>query len=76
MQKLFECTLLMALSFFQYTANVTDKFSNVEVNFSSIIILEEEAKIGLRDFTDTGIDKINFAAYFNEVSLYSLYAEM
>ncbi|XP_032881697.1 prominin-1 isoform X4 [Amblyraja radiata] len=55
------------VNFNAYTANVTDKFSNVEVNFSSIIILEEEAKIGLRDFTDTGIDKINFAAYFNEI---------
>ncbi|XP_078257262.1 prominin-1-A isoform X4 [Rhinoraja longicauda] len=55
------------VNFNAYTANVTDKFSKVEVNFSSIIILEEEAKNGLRDFAETGIDKINFAAYFNEI---------
>ncbi|XP_069781238.1 prominin-1-A isoform X4 [Narcine bancroftii] len=55
------------LNFKAYTANLTDKFGNIDVNFSSIIILDEEAKNGLRDFIDTGIDKIHFTAYFNEI---------
>ncbi|XP_051896421.1 LOW QUALITY PROTEIN: prominin-1-A-like [Pristis pectinata] len=52
--------------FFSITANLTDKFTNVDVKLSSIMILDEQAKNGLRDFTDTGIEQINFAAYFNE----------
>ncbi|XP_072109100.1 prominin-1-A isoform X3 [Mobula birostris] len=55
------------VNFNAYTANLTDKFANVDVNLSSIVILDEEAKNGLLDFSDTGIDRINFTAYLNEI---------
>ncbi|XP_072921068.1 prominin-1-A-like isoform X2 [Hemitrygon akajei] len=55
------------LNFNAYTANLTDKFANVDVNLSSIVILDEEAKNGLLDFSDSGIDRINCTAYLNEI---------
>ncbi|XP_067845629.1 prominin-1-A-like isoform X2 [Heptranchias perlo] len=50
-----------------YTTNLTDKFSNIDVNLSNIVILDEEAKKSLQDFTETGIDNIDYIAYFNEI---------
>ncbi|XP_059844903.1 prominin-1-A-like isoform X2 [Hypanus sabinus] len=55
------------LNFNAYTANLTDKFASVDVNLSSIVILDEEAKNGLLDFSDSGIDRINCMAYLNEI---------
>ncbi|XP_038647514.1 prominin-1-A-like isoform X4 [Scyliorhinus canicula] len=46
---------------------LTDKFANIHVNLSNIVILDEEAKEGLRNFTNTGIDQINFTAYIIEL---------
>uniref|UniRef100_UPI00398EEC87 prominin-1-A n=1 Tax=Pristiophorus japonicus TaxID=55135 RepID=UPI00398EEC87 len=49
-----------------YTANLTDSYGN-SVNLSKIEILNEEAKRSLNDFADTGIDEIDYTAYFNEI---------
>ncbi|XP_072352516.1 prominin-1-A-like isoform X4 [Scyliorhinus torazame] len=46
---------------------LTDIFANINVNLSNIVILDEEAKEGLRNFTNTGIDQINFTAYIIEL---------
>ncbi|XP_078401248.1 prominin-1-A-like isoform X3 [Cetorhinus maximus] len=46
---------------------LTDKFININVNLSNVVILDEEAKNSLHNFAATGIDKIDFTAYIIEL---------
>lgn len=59
------------LSFFprpsQYTEDVSLKIEHINVNLSNIVLLDEIGKRNLLDFSSSGIDGINFAAYLTEV---------
>ncbi|XP_048460755.1 prominin-1-A-like isoform X1 [Rhincodon typus] len=46
---------------------LTENFTKINVNLSNIVILDEEAKKSLHDFGETGIDTIDFTAYFVEL---------
>ncbi|XP_059502718.1 prominin-1-A-like isoform X15 [Stegostoma tigrinum] len=46
---------------------LTENFAKIDVNLSNIVILDEEAKKSLHDFGESGIDTIDFTAYFVEL---------
>ncbi|XP_067882578.1 prominin-1-A-like [Heterodontus francisci] len=51
----------------RHSTYLTDKIRNIDVNLSTIVILDDEAKKSLHDFADSGIDQINYTAYFIEL---------
>lgn len=51
----------------QYTEDVSLKIEHINVNLSNIVLLDEIGKQNLLNFSSSGIDGINFAAYLTEV---------
>lgn len=64
--KLLLCYILFP---FQYTEDVALKIEHIQINLSKIILLDEIGKENLLNFSSSGIEGINFAAYLAEVSL-------
>lgn len=42
-------------------------FNNVKIDLRVIVLLESEGKQNLIGFSETGVDRINYAAYLEEV---------
>ncbi|XP_072476416.1 prominin-1 isoform X2 [Notamacropus eugenii] len=56
------------LSISQYTQDLTVQFESIKINLSSIVLLDEVGKENLLNFSFSGIDGIDFAAYLAEVN--------
>ncbi|XP_044537444.1 prominin-1 [Gracilinanus agilis] len=56
------------LTISQYTEDLTIKFESIKINLSSIVLLDEVGKENLINFSYSGIDGIDFAAYLAEVN--------
>ncbi|XP_056658422.1 prominin-1 isoform X3 [Monodelphis domestica] len=56
------------LTISQYTEDLTIKFESIKINLSSIVLLDEVGKENLMNFSYSGIDGIDFAAYLAEVN--------
>lgn len=54
----------------QYTEDVALKIEHIQINLSKIILLDEMGKENLLNFSSSGIEGINFAAYLTEVRLW------
>ncbi|XP_027010567.2 prominin-1-A isoform X5 [Tachysurus fulvidraco] len=66
LDKVFNMSALLNTSL--YTKDVSKKFGDVKVDLKSIVLLSEEGKQNLIRFTETEINKIDFAAYIEELS--------
>lgn len=66
------CKLLLCFILFpfQYTEDVALKIEHIQINLSKIILLDEIGKENLLNFSSSGIEGINFAAYLTEVRLW------
>lgn len=53
----------------QYTEDIALKIEHIQINLSKIILLDEIGKENLLNFSSSGIEGINFAAYLTEVRL-------
>ncbi|XP_009289544.1 prominin-1-A isoform X7 [Danio rerio] len=51
-----------------YSKDVSRKFEGLKVDLRGIILLESEGKVNLNNFSETGINEIDFAAYLEEVN--------
>uniref|UniRef100_A0A8D0H129 Prominin 1 n=1 Tax=Sphenodon punctatus TaxID=8508 RepID=A0A8D0H129_SPHPU len=56
------------LNISMYTEDVLLKIEHINVNLSAIILLDETGKKNLLNFSSSGIDGINFAAYLAEIN--------
>uniref|UniRef100_A0A452I223 Uncharacterized protein n=1 Tax=Gopherus agassizii TaxID=38772 RepID=A0A452I223_9SAUR len=56
------------LNISMYTEDVSLKIEHINVNLSNIVLLDEIGKRNLLDFSSSGIDGINFAAYLTEIN--------
>ncbi|XP_036619445.1 prominin-1 [Trichosurus vulpecula] len=56
------------LSISQYTQDLTVQFESIKINLSTIVLLDEVGKENLLNFSFSGIDGIDFAAYLAEVN--------
>ncbi|XP_074085849.1 prominin-1 isoform X3 [Macrotis lagotis] len=52
----------------QYTQDLTINFESIKINLSNIVLLDEVGKENLLNFSFSGIDGIDFAAYLAEVN--------
>ncbi|XP_078071212.1 prominin-1-A-like [Mustelus asterias] len=50
-----------------HTTYLTDRIASIDVNLSNAVILDESAKQSLHNFTNTGMNSINFTAYIIEL---------
>uniref|UniRef100_A0A8C7MI76 Prominin 1a n=1 Tax=Oncorhynchus kisutch TaxID=8019 RepID=A0A8C7MI76_ONCKI len=51
-----------------YTKEVGKMFNDVKIDLRVIVLLESEGKQNLIGFSETGVDRINYAAYLEEVN--------
>uniref|UniRef100_F6VPF3 Prominin 1 n=1 Tax=Ornithorhynchus anatinus TaxID=9258 RepID=F6VPF3_ORNAN len=51
-----------------YTEDLTVQFESIKINLSNIVLLDETGKENLLNFSFSGIDGIDFAAYLAEVN--------
>ncbi|XP_078004282.1 prominin-1 isoform X4 [Phascolarctos cinereus] len=56
------------LTISQYTQDLTVQFESIKINLSTIVLLDEVGKENLLNFSFSGIDGIDFAAYLTEVN--------
>ncbi|XP_050803468.1 prominin-1 isoform X5 [Gopherus flavomarginatus] len=56
------------LNISMYTEDVSLKIEHINVNLSNVVLLDEIGKRNLLDFSSSGIDGINFAAYLTEIN--------
>uniref|UniRef100_A0A8C0EEY1 Prominin 1 n=1 Tax=Bubo bubo TaxID=30461 RepID=A0A8C0EEY1_BUBBB len=56
------------LNISMYTEDVALKIEHIQINLSKIILLDEIGKENLLDFSSSGIEGINFAAYLTEIN--------
>ncbi|NWX14073.1 PRM1A protein, partial [Aegotheles bennettii] len=56
------------LNISMYTEDVELKIEHIQINLSKIILLDETGKQNLLDFSSSGIEGINFAAYLTEIN--------
>ncbi|XP_067154309.1 prominin-1 isoform X5 [Apteryx mantelli] len=56
------------LNISMYTEDVALKIEHIQINLSKIILLDEIGKENLLNFSSSGIEGINFAAYLMEIS--------
>ncbi|KAM9470003.1 prominin-1-A isoform 3-T3 [Clarias gariepinus] len=66
LDRLFNISALLNTS--SYTKDVSTKFDALKVDLNTIVLLNPEGRQNLINFTETGIDEINFAAYMEELS--------
>ncbi|GAA6096795.1 prominin-1-A isoform X1 [Tachysurus ichikawai] len=66
LDKVFNMSALLNTSL--YTKDVSKKFGDVKVDLKTIVLLSAEGKQNLISFTETEINKIDFAAYIEELS--------
>ncbi|KFQ87603.1 Prominin-1-A, partial [Phoenicopterus ruber ruber] len=56
------------LNISMYTEDVALKIEHIQINLSKIILLDEVGKENLLNFSSSGIEGINFAAYLTEIN--------
>ncbi|XP_075005313.1 prominin-1 [Calonectris borealis] len=56
------------LNISKYTEDVALKIEHIQINLSKIILLDEVGKENLLNFSSSGIEAINFAAYLTEIN--------
>ncbi|XP_027692493.1 prominin-1 isoform X2 [Vombatus ursinus] len=56
------------LTISQYTQDLTVQFESIKINLSNVVLLDEVGKENLLNFSFSGIDGIDFAAYLAEVN--------
>ncbi|KAM9236295.1 prominin-1 [Leptosomus discolor] len=56
------------LNITMYTEDVALKIEHIQINLSKIILLDEIGKENLLNFSSSGIEGINFAAYLTEIN--------
>ncbi|KAM6313107.1 prominin-1 [Aegotheles albertisi] len=56
------------LNISMYTEDVELKIEHIQINLSKIILLDETGKQNLLNFSSSGIEGINFAAYLTEIN--------
>ncbi|KAM6073270.1 prominin-1 isoform 2-T3 [Theristicus caerulescens] len=56
------------LNISMYTEDVALKIEHIQINLSKIILLDEIGKENLLNFSSSGIERINFAAYLTEIN--------
>ncbi|XP_029626564.1 prominin-1-A isoform X3 [Salmo trutta] len=66
LDKVFNVTTFLNSSL--YTKEVGKMFNNVKIDLRVIVLLESEGKQNLIGFSETGVDRINYAAYLEEVN--------
>uniref|UniRef100_A0A673X5Z3 Prominin 1a n=1 Tax=Salmo trutta TaxID=8032 RepID=A0A673X5Z3_SALTR len=64
LDKVFNVTTFLNSSL--YTKEVGKMFNNVKIDLRVIVLLESEGKQNLIGFSETGVDRINYAAYLEE----------
>ncbi|NXW49227.1 PRM1A protein, partial [Nyctiprogne leucopyga] len=64
------CKLLLCFILFpsQYTEDVALQIELIQINLSQVILLDEIGKENLLNFSSSGIEGINFAAYLTEIN--------
>ncbi|XP_009277380.1 PREDICTED: prominin-1 isoform X2 [Aptenodytes forsteri] len=66
LEHLFNITEFLNIS--MYTEDVALKIEHIQINLSKIILLDEIGKENLLNFSSSGIEGINFAAYLTEIN--------
>nr|XP_043896950.1 prominin-1-A isoform X5 [Solea senegalensis] len=66
LDKIFNISSLLKTT--AYTKDVMSQLEGIKVNLRGIILLEEEGKQNLRDFSEAGLSEINHADYLEEVN--------
>ncbi|NXQ82616.1 PRM1A protein, partial [Nyctibius grandis] len=66
LEHLFDINEFLNIS--MYTEDVAIKIENIQINLSEIILLDEIGKENLLNFSSSGIEAINFAAYLTEIN--------
>ncbi|XP_074847844.1 prominin-1 isoform X2 [Carettochelys insculpta] len=66
LENLFNISEFLNIS--MYTEDVSLKIEHINVNLSSVVLLDDIGKQSLLNFSSSGIDGINFAAYLTEVN--------
>nr|XP_025034184.1 prominin-1 isoform X3 [Pelodiscus sinensis] len=66
LENLFKINEFLNIS--MYTEDVSLKIEHINVNLSSVILLDEIGKQNLLNFSSSGINGINFAAYLTEIN--------
>ncbi|KAF1673834.1 PRM1A protein, partial [Pygoscelis papua] len=66
LEHLFNITEFLNVS--MYTEDVALKIEHIQINLSKIILLDEIGKENLLNFSSSGIEGINFAAYLTEIN--------
>ncbi|NXA45692.1 PRM1A protein, partial [Nothocercus julius] len=56
------------LNISMYTEDVALRIEHIQINLSKIILLDETGKENLLNFSSSGIEGINFAAYLTEIN--------
>ncbi|NXE08714.1 PRM1A protein, partial [Lophotis ruficrista] len=56
------------LNISMYTEDVALKIEHIQINLSKIVLLDETGKENLLNFSSSGIEGINFAAYLTEIN--------
>lgn len=51
----------------QHTGNISSNFENMTINIGDITLLDEAGKGSLRNFSSSGIDRIDYNAFLAEV---------
>ncbi|NXP04503.1 PRM1A protein, partial [Thinocorus orbignyianus] len=66
LEHLFNINEILNIS--MYTEDVSLKIEHIQINLSKIILLDEIGKENLLNFSSSGIEGINFAAYLTEIN--------
>ncbi|XP_031799293.1 prominin-1 isoform X3 [Sarcophilus harrisii] len=66
LDKFYNISKFLAIN--QYTEDLTFTFDSIKINLSTIVLLDEVGKQNLLNFSFSGIDGIDFAAYLTEVN--------
>ncbi|XP_053258699.1 prominin-1 isoform X1 [Podarcis raffonei] len=66
LENLFNIHELLNVS--MYAEDVSLKIKHININLSNIVLLDERGKENLMNFSSSGINEINFAAYLSEIN--------
>lgn len=53
--------------FMQHTQNMVKEFENMNISLDGIVLLDEAGKRNLQEFSNCGIDTLDYAAYLAQV---------